>query len=294
MTAGAAMRGDGAPPRRIALFSHSRTDDTAESVRRLIALAHEHGVSVRVSGDERDKHGLDAEREGLVTGDGADGADLAVVLGGDGTILKALRALAGSRVPVFAFNYGAIGFLSTVDHGGVEEGMRRVFSGDYDLLAIPALAVELDGERRLAVNDIGFQRRANQRVARLAYSVAGQQLAKVRCDGLVASTAVGSTGYNLANGGPVLAWGVAGYVVSFIAPHSLTARPLVVATADALAVQNAGREAVDLTTDGRVVGSLEPEATVHVRFEDDQALLAQVPGSSFYRRLSEKFGRLAY
>ena len=315
MTAAAASRGEGhgsregeaaapragdhaAPgtgaPRRIALFTHSDTRDTAEPVRRLMALAREHEVSVRVSAVEREKHGLAPEGEGLVTGDGADGVDLAVVLGGDGTILQALRELAGSRVPVFAFNYGAIGFLSTVDHGDVDEGLRRVFSGDYDLFAIPALVVELDGERRLGVNDISFHRRANERVAQLAYSVGAQQLAKVRCDGLVASTAVGSTGYNLANGGPVLAWGVAGYVVSFIAPHSLTARPLVVATADALTVQNVGREAVDVTTDGRVVGALEPEAAVHVGFEDDQALLAQVPGSSFYRRLSEKFGRLAY
>jgi NAD+ kinase len=283
-----------APPGALALFTHSNTRDTAPAVRRLLELATQAHVTVRASPDEVAKHGLRPGEDGVVAGEGADGADLAVVFGGDGTILQALRALAGSRVPVFAFNYGVIGFLSTVDHGAVEEGLRRAFSGDYELLAIPALAVEVDGRSRLAVNDISFHRRANERVAQLAYSVAGQQLAKVRCDGLVASTAVGSTGYNLANGGPVLAWGVAGYVVSFIAPHSLTARPLVVATRDVLSVHNSGREAVDITTDGRIVGALEPGRALQVRFQEDAALLAQAPDSTFYRRLSEKFGRLAY
>lgn len=281
------------PPRSLALFSHADTHETAPAVRKLLDQAVEHGVTVRASADEVSKHDLHAGDGCVVGGDGAQGTDLAVVFGGDGTILQALRALAGSPVPVFAFNYGAIGFLSTVDHGELDDGLRRAFAGDYELLPIPALAVLIDGRPRLAVNDISFHRRANERVAALAYSVAGEQLAKVRCDGLVASTSVGSTGYNLANGGPVLAWGVAGYVVSFIAPHSLTARPLVVATQDSLTVHNSGREPVDVTTDGRIVGPLEPGTEVEVTFERDKALLAQVPGSTFYGRLAEKFGRLA-
>jgi NAD+ kinase len=280
-------------PRTIALFTHNYTNETAPAVRLLLQRAAVHGVVVRASEEELAKHRLQP-RDGLVVGEGADGADVAVVFGGDGTILQALRALAGSPVPVFAFNYGAIGFLSTVDHGALEDGLRRAFSGDYELFPIPALVTDVGGRRHLAVNDISFHRRANERVAEIAYSVAGQQLAKVRCDGLVASTPVGSTGYNLANGGPVLAWGVAGYVVSFIAPHSLTARPLVVATHDALTVANSGREAVDVTTDGRIVAALMPSHSIDVHYEHDQALLAQVPGSTFYRRLSEKFGRLAY
>src|SRR6185437_10373719 len=85
--------------------------------------------------------------------------------------------------------------------------------------------------------------------AELAFSVEGDELGEVRCDGLVASTPAGSTGYNLANGGPILAWGVEGFVVSFIAPHTLTARALVVATDAVLAVRNnSDNEPVDVTT----------------------------------------------
>ena len=100
----------------------------------------------------------------------------------------------------------------------------------------------------------------------------------MRCDGLVAATPAGSTGYNLANQGPILAWGVAGFVVSFIAPHTLTARALVVAPDDVLQVGNAaGREAVDVVLDGEYVGELGSGQEVEVGFRDDVGRLAQLP-----------------
>ena len=114
------------------------------------------------------------------------------------------------------------------------------------------------------MNDVSFHRRPDGRVAELAYSIQGEELGEVRCDGLVVSTPAGSTGYNLANGGPVLAWGVEGFVVSFIAPHTLTARSLVVAPDDALQVTNrSSLEEVDVTTDGRPACALAPQATMH-------------------------------
>ena len=115
----------------------------------------------------------------------------------------------------------------------------------------------------------------------------------MRCDGLVIATPAGSTGYNLANGGPVLAWGVEGFVVSFIAPHSLTARALVVAPGDLLSVHNRSQDEVEISLDGRPGGTLDPGEAIAASFLREAADLAQVPGSSFYRRLREKFGRLA-
>jgi NAD+ kinase len=108
------------------------------------------------------------------------------------------------------------------------------------------------------------------------------------------ATPAGSTGYNLANGGPVMAWGVEGFVVSFIAPHSLTARALVVAPHDTLSVGNCSQEEpVDVTVDGRPVCLLQAGDRIEVRFVQAQSHLAQLPGTSFYKRLREKFGRLA-
>ena len=116
----------------------------------------------------------------------------------------------------------------------------------------------------------------------------------MRCDGLVVATPAGSTGYNLANGGPVLAWGVEGFVVSFIAPHSLTARALVVAPADELTIQNVSRdEPVDVHVDGRPACRLPAGEEISVGFAVSSACLAQIPGATFYHRLRERFGRLA-
>jgi NAD+ kinase len=280
-------------PRSVIVFSHSRPGDTGPALRRIAELAGEAGVEVRLPPGEVDKHGLvpgtvDASEDNPE-------ADLAVVLGGDGTILTHLRKFAGMGVPVFAVNYGAIGFLATVEPWELEDGVRRALDGDFDVMELPVLRAEAADGELLAVNDISFHRRHNGRVAELAYSVEGEELGEVRCDGLVVSTPAGSTGYNLANGGPVLAWGVEGFIVSFIAPHTLTARALVVAPGDRLEVANrSSADPVDVITDGHSVGSLAPEAATVIRFAHREALLAQAPGATFYHRLRDKFGRLSY
>jgi NAD+ kinase len=283
------------PPRRLTLFTRRNPAHTSEAVKRLLDVAAEAGVQVLMPPEEVEKHGLE-EREGVTLGADPDGpTDVAVVLGGDGTILSTLGRFANRDVPVFAVNYGAIGFLATVEANELEDGLRRAFRGEFDVLSLPALSFTTSGTRWLAVNDVSFHREPGGRVAELGYSVRGEELGQVRCDGLVASTPAGSTGYNLANAGPVLAWGVEGYVVSFIAPHTLTARALVVAPSDVLEVVNRGEEEkVEVTADGRPVCWLGPQEQIEVRFEHDQVLIAQAPGATFYHRLREKFGRLAY
>jgi NAD+ kinase len=283
------------PARAITVFSHDRVQDVARPLRRVLELARETGTEVRLPQREVEKHGVEPQ-DGLVIGaePGSD-TDLALVLGGDGTILSTLRLFSGREVPVFAVNFGAIGFLATVEPWELEDGVRRALSGDFDVLSLPALVAAGARGDEIAFNDISFHRRPNGRVAEIAYSVEGEQLGEVRCDGLVVSTPAGSTGYNLANGGPVLAWGVEGYVVSFIAPHTLTARSLVVAPDDLLEVTNrSAQEELDVTTDGRSAHALAPGATIPLRFEHRRALLAQAPGATFYHRLRDKFGRLSY
>jgi NAD+ kinase len=279
------------PARSITVFSHGRPGDTETALRRIVELAAEQGTEVRLPAAEAEKFGTIPGTEPA-----ADAApDLAVVLGGDGTILTALRNYAGTGVPVFAINFGAIGFLATIEPWELEEQVRSALRGEFDVMELPGLvAATADGER-LAVNDVSVHRRQDGRVAELAYSVEGEELGEVRCDGLVVSTPAGSTGYNLANGGPVLAWGVEGFVVSFIAPHTLTARSLVVAPGDTLQVTNRSQaEEVDVSTDARLASALAPEASMTIQFRQRQALLAQTPGATFYHRLRDKFGRLSY
>jgi NAD+ kinase len=279
----------------LTVFTHARPEQTGDALKRVIELARGAGWEVRLPEPVVEKHEIEAQ-EGVVLGaDPAGDTDLAVVLGGDGTILSTLRQFARRGVPVFAVNFGAIGFLATVEPADLEEGMRLALGRKFDVMPIPCLVADTAEGEQVGMNDISFHRLSTGRVAELAYSVEGEQLGEVRCDGLVVATPAGSTGYNLANGGPVLAWGVEGYVVSFIAPHTLTARALVVAPGDALAVTNRSREEdVEMTTDGRSVCALPHGETITIHFEPRCGQLAQLPGASFYQRMRDKFGRLAY
>jgi NAD+ kinase len=277
-----------------ALVTHSHPPATAEAVEIAVAVARDAGWRLLASEQEVAKHPGPAAA-GIETVKSLPGqADLCLVLGGDGSILYALRHFARSGVPVFGVNFGTVGFLAAVERDEAEEGMRRAFAGEIETVDLPALEVEVDGERRVALNDVGFLRRPHGRVAELSYGIAEEEVGHVRCDGLIAATPVGSTGYNLANTGPILAWGVKGYVVSYVAPHSLTARALVVGPDDVLHVGNAGgRDPVDVAIDGEHVGTLESGAALAVRFADGVGRLAQLPGTSFYQRIREKFGHLA-
>jgi NAD+ kinase len=277
------------------VLSHVRTDDTGPSLARLLALARERATVLRFDPDETRKHGLAAGPGVEVDAEVSDDVELCFVLGGDGTILRALRRYAGTGVPVFALNFGEVGFLATTDPDGpaTDEAIGRALDGRFEVLTLPALALRTPGGPHAAINDLAIHRKVGERVAQLAYLVGGEEVGSVRCDGLVVSTPAGSTGYNLANGGPVMAWGVEGFVVSFIAPHSLTARALVVAPEDVLEIHNRSEGAVDVVLDGRPVGELGPGEAIAASFLREAADLAQIPGSSFYRRLSDKFGRLA-
>jgi NAD+ kinase len=279
-------------PRRFVIHTHHRVEDTGEAVRKVIAGIRAAGGEVLLPAEEAEKHGLDAEVT-IVDDPVQAGPEIAVVLGGDGTMLAALRDYAGTGAPVFNFNYGAVGFLATVEPTELDEGIRRLVDGDFVTLQLPTLGINPAAGHRIAVNDIAFLRRSGSRVAELAYLVRGEEIGNARCDGLIVSTPVGSTGYNLANGGPVMAWGVEGYLVSYIAPHTLTNRSLVAATTDVLVVRNLSQEEpVEVDTDGRRVCTLEPGQDLEVRFEDRPALLAKLSGTGFYDQLRAKFGRL--
>jgi NAD+ kinase len=282
------------PIKRATVLTHRRPAETAPALQTLMALAREADAVLRLDREETAKHGLTPAPGLELDAEVRQDVDICFALGGDGTILTALRMYAGMGIPVFAVNFGEIGFLATVDREQAPEGFRQAFAGEFEVLALPGISLSGGGGRWLAINDISMHRRAGMRVADLAYTIGTDEIGRVRSDGLVVATPAGSTGYNLANGGPVMAWGVAGYVVSFIAPHSLTARALVAAPTDVMVVSNRSKdEPVDVTVDGRPVCVLKPGDQIEARFIDGQGSLAQVAGATFYQRLREKFGRMA-
>ncbi len=275
-----------------ALITHSHPPSATEAVAVAAEVAQELGWRLAATEEELAKHGP--------AGEGVDVTaehtlpEICLVLGGDGSILHALRRYAHTEVPVFGVNFGTVGFLAAVERDQAAEGIRRALQGEIETVQLPGLEVKVDGQQKVGMNDITLTRRPHDRVAELSYRIAGEEVGHVRCDGLVAATPVGSTGYNLANQGPILAWGVKGYVVCYISPHSLTARALVVAPGDILHVDNApDREPVEVAVDGVKVADLDAGGSLEVRFLESVGKLAQLPGTSFYQRIREKFGHLA-
>lgn len=278
--------------KRAAFVSHSNPPQTAPGLAAAREAAEAAGCELILSTTELNKYGAAAEGLTAVESLPTD-LDICLALGGDGTILRCLRYFSGTEVPVFGINYGTVGFLAATESTELESGLDRALRADFEVIELPGLRTSLDQAASPALNDVSFTRRPHHRVAELSYRLGGREVGHVRCDGLVAATPVGSTGYNLANGGPILAWGVEGYVVSFIAPHTLTTRPLVVAPGDVLHVHNlSDRDPVDVAFDGVLHGRLEPRSEIEVRFRDGLARLAQFEGQSFYQRIRDKFGRL--
>ncbi len=275
-----------------ALVTHHDPEVAGEAARTVVRLAAEMGIQVVAGQDEIERHQLGSV--GVLEIGSAAEVDLWMCLGGDGTILRGLRSAAPAPVPVYGINFGEVGFLAARDpEEGFEAAVGEALRGEFDVIELPALRFG-GGDSIPAFNDVSLQRRPGLRVADIAYLVGGQEVGRVRCDGVVLATPAGSTGYNLANGGPVVAWGVSGYAVSFIAPHSLTARALLVAPDDQVELVNrSSAEPVDLAVDGRPYGELAAGDSIKVSYQPAAGLLAQNPGSSFYHRLRQKFGRLA-
>ncbi len=270
--------------RRAAVITHGKPETIGAALRRLQAVAAEVGVELLFSDEEVEKHGL-AE-----AGDGDEGADLAVVLGGDGTMLRGLRRFLGTGVPVLGVNFGRVGFLAGIEADGLEEGLRRAFAGDYRVVDLPALDAETAGERWAAVNDLVVTSSSLGRMIELGWAVGGEDLGVLPCDGLICSTPSGSTAYNLSNGGPVLVWGLEAMAVTFVAPHSLHARPLVVPRGRELTVVNRTQDvSATVLVDGHAVDELPPGGEVTTRLGEQHSLLATLPDNTFFSRYRRIF-----
>jgi NAD+ kinase len=286
-----------APARTIraaTVFTHHRPDETADGIRALIEAARRFGVELLFDSEETAKHEL-----GRFATDGVRAnvapeqkPDICIVLGGDGATLRALRAHAGTGVPVFAVNYGRVGFLATVDREELPRALDLALTGQFEVVEMPALLIDGRTTERFAINEVSFQRRPQTNVTHLSYSLAGEWVARVPCDGLIAATPAGSTAYSLSAGGPIVAWGVKGYVVNLIAPHALSSRALVAAPEDVLRVVNDGADSIDIVLDGMRTGELAGGEESEITFRPEVVGLAQLPGASFYRRFREKLLQL--
>ncbi len=271
--------------RRAAVITHGKARTIGPAVARLETVAREAGVELLFAEEEAAKHGLDA------TAYAPPDPDVVLVLGGDGTILRALGRFLGTGVPVIGVNFGRVGFLTTIERDELESGVARVFAGEYEVVELPTLDLELNGGPHAAVNDVVFTSAVIGRMVELGWAIGGEDLGVQPCDGLICATPSGSTAYNLSNGGPVLVWGLDAMALTFVAPHSLSARPLVVPPGADLIVWNRTVDVpVSVLVDGHAVGELQPAGRGVVRLGDGRSLLGSLPETTFFTRYRQTFG----
>ncbi len=267
---------------------------TEEAVRALVQELNRRGLVVRINHEGAGAVGLDslaASEEEL-----SRWSDALVVVGGDGTILRAARAAAVRGIPVLGVNVGGFGFLAEVGLERMQEAVARLVEGRYEVDERMMLAAEVVrggaiAQRFLALNDMVITKSGYARLVPIRTRINDEHLATYLADGLIISTPTGSTAYNLSAGGPILAPGVRALVITPICPHTLTARPVVVDAEDVASVELArAEESVLLTVDGQVGFPLEGGDVVRVRRAEERARLVRLKPFSFYRVLREKFG----
>jgi NAD+ kinase len=227
---------------------------------------------------------------------GRDDADLVLVLGGDGSILRAAHQMGFDQRPVLGVNLGRLGFLAALQPEQLEQALPEITAGRHQVvehLMIEAAATR-DGKpvyHSLALNEATVLAGPPFRMVDIELYVDGELVTTYSCDGLIVSTPVGSTAHSLSAGGPILRNDMQALIILPISPHTLTHRP-VVESADRtieLAVPDP-HEGTSLVVDGRVLGRLEPGDRVRIVRSDARFQMVAVRGQSFYRRLREKLG----
>ena len=259
---------EGGAVSRVAVVSHGRPERIGDALARLRAVAKRCGVTL-VDGGE---------------------ADLAVVLGGDGTTLRGLQRFLGTPVACLGVNFGRVGFLTSIEGRDLEAGLERVFRGGFEVVELPTIEVEHGGARLVGINDIVFTSGILGRMVMVEWCVDGAALGELGCDGAILATPTGSTAYNLSAGGPVLAWGLDGFVLSFVSPHSLHARSMVLGRDHDVELRNRSDDVpMQLIVDGHIHGEVPPGGEVTARLGAGFARLARLPGTSFFSRYRETF-----
>jgi NAD+ kinase len=285
--------------RSILVVAHAHREHTVAGARRVIAAVQAAGAQAVLPGDDPDLVAVVADLDTAVLGSGVDVTDIevAIVLGGDGTILRAAELVRNGSVPILGINMGHVGFLAELEADDIDEAIGRVIARDYEIHERMALAVQVrdaDGGvvyETWALNEATVEKAARERMLEVMIEIDGRPLSSFGCDGVVVATPTGSTAYNFSAGGPVVWPSVEALCVVPLSAHALFARPLVLGpeTWVRLDVLRRNQGTGVLWCDGRRSHDLPPGASVVVRRSSRPVRLARLHPSVFTDRLVRKF-----
>jgi NAD+ kinase len=289
--------------RRVLLLAHTGRDEARQVARAFVDALNGHGIVVRLLRLEATDLGLprddDAGLIELADGepDAGHGCELAVVIGGDGSILRAAEITHESGTPVLGVNLGHVGFLAEAEVDHVDTTIQAIVDRRYvteDRLTLD-VTVHHDGElvsSTFALNEASVEKAARERMLEVVVEIDGRPLSRWGCDGVVCATPTGSTAYNFSAGGPIVWPQVEALCIVPISAHALFARPMVVAPTSVLAIEVLARTEGSgvLWADGRRTVDLPPGARIEVRRGEHPVRLVRLHKAPFTDRLVAKFG----
>jgi NAD+ kinase len=287
------------PVRRVLLLAHTGREDAREVARAFVKALWSNEIRVRALAAEAADLGLDPDELEIADDEAsaAVGCELAIVIGGDGTILRAAEITHGHGTPLLGVNLGHVGFLAEAEPDAVESTIGAIVERLYtseERLTID-VSVFRDGElvtSTFALNEASVEKAARERMLEVVVEIDGRPLSRFGCDGVVCATPTGSTAYNFSAGGPVVWPSVEALLLVPISAHALFARPLVVAPSSVLAVEVLARTegAGVLWCDGRRTVDLPPGARIEVRRGAHPVRFVRLHEAPFTDRLVAKFG----
>ena len=274
----------------VGLVSKPGSDEAPDLVPKLIAWLRERGIATRIDEDTA----VYAGSPGMPRDEVPEGCDMVIVLGGDGTLLSAARAIGRREIPLFPVNLGGLGFLTAITREELFTELQRALRGEHRVGKRKLLTVEVQRDGQVcasydALNDAVLTKSAIARMIDLDTHVDDQFVCRYKADGLIISTPTGSTAYSLSAGGPIIFPSVPAICITPICPHMLTNRPVLVPETSVIHVLSYGPdESVYLTIDGQVGGPLRQGDTVVCRSSHASLLLVRPPRMMFFDVLRQK------
>ena len=270
----------------VGLILHPQRD-SAEAVDAVLGWAASHNAAVY--GLEGEVTRLNCAAIALTAQELAERSELLVSLGGDGTMLRAMRIADGQRAPVLGVNLGKLGFLAEVDVPELPAALSAIDSREYSIEPRLAIDTTLSGQRVTAFNDIVVVRVPGDETAAVAVRVSGQPFVSYAADAVVVATPTGSTAYSFSAGGPIVSPAVEALLVTPAAPHSAYNRGVVLSIRDSVELDllpTSGRLAVEV--DGQVAGYVGPGERLEIRSRPDAARVVRLGHTTFYQRARRK------
>lgn len=282
--------------KKIAIFGHYYTEKSKDSFNTLIDILLKEGAAIFIEAEFLKKLNSNIQKSSTIQkfSELDYTFDLLVSIGGDGTILRAVTYVKDLSIPIIGINTGRLGFLATIQKNKIEKAFDAIFKGNYKISERSLLCIDTKpsnkglSELNFALNEIAVSRKNTTSMITVETTLNGEYLTSYWADGLIVSTPTGSTGYSLSCGGPVIMPEATNLALTPIAPHNLSARPLVISDDTEIKLRVSGREDNYLVSLDSRIATLENDTTVIIKKAPFTIKMMELLDESFLDTLRKK------